>query len=116
RPQRGNQHRGRNCADQTWQHYRNDPNRSVERTARRGKSAPAVADLVSLLAHRRPMWRLHAAVSIVREDVPIGPTGQIELRAGRKEIETGLCDLAPAFTLEAFLEHGNEPMEKPHVR
>ena len=43
----------------------------------------------------------------MREDVELGPACKVQLGAGGQEIETGLCDLCPAFSFQ--------PGERNHV-
>src|SRR5690606_16613148 len=54
--------------------------------------------------------------SVVREDVLVGPSVEVEADARRQELEAGAGDLEPALAGEALLEDFRHPVEEAHVR
>src|SRR6188768_2250875 len=59
--------------------------------------------------------RTLSAASDMREDVDLGPAGQVEIRAGGQEIEAGLGQSRAALAGEAAVEFFAQPVQETHV-
>jgi hypothetical protein len=70
----------------------------------------AAASVRFLLLRPAKLW-----LKLMSEDVAFAPTGEVELRPRREEIETGLRELHTPLTRQHLIEHVLQPVKIGHV-